>query len=137
MALKYLVDTSVAARVGNERVRAVVRALLLAGEVARTSIVDLEIGNQARNSSEWNTLLDAVASFPLIETNEAHIKRALQVQRILAERSQRGRKVPDFLIAAVAEQLDLTVLHYDADFEIIAATTGQQVQWVVPPGEVS
>ncbi len=137
MALKYLLDTSVAARVGNERVRSVVRALLLAGEVARTSILDLEIGNQARNSSEWSSLLNAVTPFPLVETNETHIKRALQVQRILAERSQRGRKVPDFLIAAVAEQMDLIVLHYDADFDIIAAATGQQAQWIVPAGEIS
>jgi len=32
------------------------------------------------------------------------------------------------LIAATAELADLTVLHLDKDFELIAAITGQRVQ---------
>ena len=63
------------------------------------------------------------------------MQRALQVQRLLASRSQRGRKVPDLLIAA-AEELGLAVLHYDADFDRIAAVTGQRCDWVVPAGSV-
>lgn len=46
------------------------------------------------------------------------------------------RKVPDLLIAAAAESLGLTVLHYDADFDRIAAVTGQSCEWVVPAGTV-
>ena len=72
----------------------------------------------------------------LVETTAEHVRRALQVQRLLAQRSQRGRKIPDLLIAAAAEQRDLTVLHYDADFDAIAAVTGQRCQWVSPPGSV-
>jgi len=30
----------------------------------------------------------------------------------------------------------LTVLHYDSDFDLIAATTGQSCEWVVPAGSV-
>lgn len=62
--------------------------------------------------------------------------QALQVQRLLARRSQRGRKIPDLLIAAAAEQLDVAVLHYDADFDAIASVTGQRCRWVVPAGSV-
>jgi hypothetical protein len=47
------------------------------------------------------------------------------VQRLLAQRSQRGRKIPDLLIAAAAEALAVAVLHYDADFDLIASVTGQ------------
>jgi predicted nucleic acid-binding protein len=39
----------------------------------------------------------------------------------LAQRSQRGRKIPDLLIAAAGEEHELAVLHYDADFDLIAA----------------
>ena len=67
-------------------------------------------------------------------TTAEHVRRALQVQRLLAERSQRGRKIPDLLIAAAAEQLDLTALHYDGDFDAIAAVTGQRCQRVVQAG---
>jgi hypothetical protein len=28
------------------------------------------------------------------------------------------------------------VLHYDADFDLIASVTGQRCQWVVPAGSV-
>ena len=49
---------------------------------------------------------------------------------------QRARKVPDLLIAAAAEARGLTVLHYAADFDRIAAVTGQPCEWVVPAGSV-
>jgi predicted nucleic acid-binding protein len=62
--------------------------------------------------------------------------RALQVQRLLAQRSQRGRKIPDLLISAAAEELGVAVLHYDADFDLIASVTGQRCEWVVPAGTV-
>jgi predicted nucleic acid-binding protein len=54
------------------------------------------------------------------------------VQRLLASRSQRGRKISDLLIAAAAERAGLTVLHYDGDYDIIAKVTGQRCEWVVP-----
>ncbi len=75
-------------------------------------------------------------AFDPVETSAAHVSRALQVQRLLAGHSQRGCKIPDLLVAAAAEDLALTVLHYDADFDLIAAVTGQSCHWVVPPGAV-
>jgi hypothetical protein len=58
------------------------------------------------------------------------------VQRLLAGRSQSGRKIPDLLVAAAAEDAGLVVLHYDADFDRISAVTGQRCEWVVPPGSI-
>jgi predicted nucleic acid-binding protein len=55
---------------------------------------------------------------------------------MLAARHQRGRKVPDLLIAAAAEAHSLTVLHYDADFDRIASVTGQACEWAVPAGSI-
>jgi predicted nucleic acid-binding protein len=40
------------------------------------------------------------------------------------------------LVAAAAEEQDLAVLHYDADFDLIAEVTGQRCHWVVPAGTV-
>ena len=55
--------------------------------------------------------------------------RAVAVQSALAERGQhRAPSIPDLLIAATAELADLTVLHVDKDFELIAALTGQPVE---------
>jgi predicted nucleic acid-binding protein len=54
----------------------------------------------------------------------------------LAAKHQRGRKIPDLIIAAAAEATKLTVLHYDADFDRIAAVTGQACEWFVRAGSV-
>ncbi len=136
MALRFLVDTSVLKRLGRAEVRAVVEPLAATGQLGRATICDLEVGFSARNLEEWDRLVGALDAFDPVETTESHVRRARQVQRLLAGRSQRGRKIPDLLIAAAAEERDLAVIHYDADFDVIAAVTGQRCQWVVPAGEV-
>jgi len=136
LALTHLVDTSVLTRLGEPAVRSALEPLAAAGRVARSGISDLEIGYSARNAREWDALHTALEAFDLVEIEARHLKRARQVQRLLAGRSQQGRKVPDLLVAAAAEDADLTVLHYDFDFDRIAAVTGQRCDWVVPPGSI-
>ena len=136
MALSHLVVTSVLTRLGRPSVRDVIEPMARAGRLARPATGDLEIGYAARNADEWDRLIGALDAFGAVETSAAHVARALQVQRLLAARSQRGRKLPDLLVAAAAEALNLTVLHYDVDFEHISAVTGQAHEWVVPAGTV-
>jgi hypothetical protein len=114
----------------------VVEPLVDAGQVGRAGITDLEIGYGSRNAKEWDQDTADVTVFEFVETTAEHLRRARQVQRLLASRSQRGRKVPDLLIAAAAEENDLTVLHYDGDFDIISKVTGQRCKWVVPAGTI-
>lgn len=134
MALTFLIDTSVIKRLSRPTIREVVEPLAASGQLARARITDLEVGYSARNEAEWDDLIAALDAFDLVESTESHHRRALQVQRLLAQRSQRGRKIPDLLIAAAGEEHGLTVLHYDADFDLISAVTGQPCQWVVPAG---
>ena len=136
MALKFLLDTSVVQRLGRPDIREVVEPLAAAGALGRSSIGDLEVGYSARNATEWDRLVGALDVFDLVETTAGHVRRALQVQRLLAARSRRGRKIPDLLIAAAAEELGIVVLHYDADFDLIASITGQACRWAVPAGSV-
>lgn len=134
MALRFLLDTSVVKRLQHLEVRSVVEPLAAAGELGRPSICDLEVGYSARNAQEWDQLVGALDAFRAVDITAAHLRRALQVQRLLAARSQRGRKIPDLLVAAAAEELGAIVLHYDADFDLIGSVTGQRCQWVVPAG---
>lgn len=134
--MTHLVDTSVLKRLSVAEVRSVVEPLAEAGRLARAGISDLEVGYSARNAREWDRLVDALDVLELVETTAAHVQRAKQVQRHLASKSQRGRKIPDLLIAAAAEDKSLSVLHYDQDFDMISKITGQPCQWVVPPGTV-
>jgi predicted nucleic acid-binding protein len=136
MALTHLLDTSVLTRLREPVVREAIEPGAQRGELARAGIGDLEIGFSARNAAEWDRLADAVDAFELVETSAEHVRRARQTQRLLASRHQRGRKLPDLLVAAAAEARGLTLLHYDADFDLIAAATGQPCEWVVPAGSV-
>jgi predicted nucleic acid-binding protein len=136
VALTHLVDTSVLTRLRHQSVRDAIEPMAAAGSVARAGISDLELGYSARSAKEWDAALHALRAFELVETTSDHLRRARQVQRLLAAKHQRCRKVPDLLIAAAAEAADLVVLHYDADFDRIAAVTGQPVEWVVPAGSV-
>jgi hypothetical protein len=55
--------------------------------------------------------------------------RAVEVQLQLAERGQhRAPSIPDLLIAATAELAELTVLHVDKAFDLIADLTGQPIE---------
>lgn len=136
MALTHLVDTSVVTRLSRLPVREVVESLAAQARLGRPLVVDLERCYTARNAREWDALRAALDAFPPLDVESRHVRRALQVQRLLAQRSQRGRAIPDLLVAAVAEAAELTVLHYDADFDLIADVTGQPVEWVVPRGTV-
>jgi hypothetical protein len=136
MALTHLVDTSVLTRLGRPEVRAAIQPRVERRELARAGISDLEVGYSARGASEWDKLAEALQLFDLIETTSDHFRRAKQVQRLLASKHQRGRKIPDLLIAAAAEAEGLIVLHYDADFDRIAAVTAQPAEWIAPPGSV-
>ncbi len=58
--------------------------------------------------------------------------RSVEIQTSLAGRGQhRAPSIPDLLIAATAELAELTVLHLDKDFELIAELTGQPVERLV------
>lgn len=136
MALTHLIDTSAINRLREPTVLAVVEPLVRARRVGRAGITDLEIGYGSRKAAEWDADLRALEIFPLVETTGDDLVRARTVQRLLASRSQRGRKIPDLLIAAAAERERLELLHFDHDFDRIAKVTGQRCSWVVPPGSV-
>jgi predicted nucleic acid-binding protein len=135
----FLADKSaLTRRETRPEVREILEPLLLAGEIASCGIVDLELLYSARGRSTYGATAEALRGMPRVAVDDAVIERALEVQGMLADRSQhRAVPLPDLLVAACAESAGLAVLHYDADFERIAELTGQRVQWIVPRGSVS
>jgi predicted nucleic acid-binding protein len=117
-------------------IRILVWAQVSVRALARTSVMDLEIGFSARSGAEWDKLATVIRELELVETSQHDFVRALDIQRALAVNGLRGRKLPDLLVAAAAERNNLCVLHYDVDFEIISGLTGLQHEWVVPRGTV-
>ncbi len=131
---RYLADKSVWARLTQPAVRAAVAPRVDRGLIGTCSIIDLEILYSARTGSEHDHFRAQRTAFEFFPMTDEIAQRAVEVQGLLAHRAQhRSVSIPDLLIAATAERYGLTVLHYDGDYERIAAITGQAVEWVVSP----
>jgi predicted nucleic acid-binding protein len=134
----WLVDKSVLARLGRPEVRRILLPRVRAGNVAVSIVTELEVGFSARSTNDYETTRETMLDFlvPVLVSPRAE-QRAREVQAALVRRGQhRAVSIPDLLVAAVAEIEQLSVLHYDGDFELIADITGQPVTWVVPRGSI-
>jgi predicted nucleic acid-binding protein len=137
-APRYLADKSALARLRHAAVGAVLEPLILTGMVATCGIVELEVLYSATGAGDFDrTRTRRALAFPRIPTLEDDLERATDVMGLLAHSGRhRSAGIPDLVIAAIAERARLTVIHYDQDFEEIAAVTGQSVEWVVPRGSI-
>jgi len=132
----YLADTSaytIARRIPAAESR--LRRLAADGVLATFVTVDLELGYSARDSGEHQGIFRVRGQMVQLACTDEIAGRARQVQALLATTSQhRAAGVMDLLTAAAAEHYGASVLHYDADFDHIAAVTRQATDWIVPRG---
>jgi predicted nucleic acid-binding protein len=135
----YLIDTSAQAKISNPSVRNVIAGLLADRAAATCITVDLEAGYSGRDASDVRVIAEARRIlYAVLPITEAIAERARDVQLRMAVRGHhRAAGVVDLLTAAVAEHYGAVVLHYDADFEHIAATTGQSHAWIAPRGSLN
>jgi len=133
-----LVDTSaLVLGVRDPRVRGWLADAVAKDELALCDIVALEYLMGARTADDYARLELALSGFQWVETVSADWRRAREIHRSLAGQGaghQRSVRIPDLLIAAVGERAGLPVAHYDADYDRIAAITGQPTRWVLPRG---
>jgi predicted nucleic acid-binding protein len=132
----HLAETSVLTRLSVAAVRSALQPFIDAVALARCTLTDLELGFSAPSATDWDKLQSVLTSLTPVEVTPAVISRAKNVQRLLTAGGLKARKVPDLIIAAAAELADLTVLHYDHDFELIASVTSQPHEWIVPRGSI-
>ena len=135
---RWLVDNSALSRLDRPEVVTVLRPRIDDGLVGVSIVTELEVGYSARSTRDYRAtshwIVDWLIPVHFPPRAEA---RAREVQAALIERGQqRSAGVADLLIAATAEIEGLTVLHYDADFDLIAEVTGQTCEWIVPKGSI-
>jgi predicted nucleic acid-binding protein len=100
--------------------------------------MDLEALRQARTTSAVEAVQLARAGMRWLATPHDVWDRVLEVQARLSGSGRRHAvKVPDLIVAAVAQRHGATLLHYDRDFDTIAEITGQPTEWVIPAGSIS
>lgn len=134
----YLADTSIYVLQGRHSgVRERFESLLAEGRLAACQMTALEFLNNAPDPQGYEMLWRALHGQRWIDVTAEAMDRALAVHRALAAQSQhRQFRLPDLIIAAAAETHGATVLHYDADYDRIAAVTGQPTEWVAPRGSL-
>ncbi|MGH3273012.1 MAG: PIN domain-containing protein [Streptosporangiaceae bacterium] len=124
---------------GRHAVREIIEGLLADGAAATCLTVDLEAGYSGRDLADVRQIAERRKNmYVVLPITEMIAERARDVQIRMAARGQhRAAGVIDLITAAVAEHHGAVVLHYGADFEHIAAVTGQAQAWIAPRGSLA
>jgi predicted nucleic acid-binding protein len=133
MSTSWLIDKSALVRLGASPDAEEWANRIERGLVSITTVTLLEAGFSARSADELAQTMGSppLTAMPVEYLTPAIEDRAVQVQRLLAERGMhRAPSIPDLLIAAAAELSQRTVLHLDKDFDLIAELTGQSMERV-------
>lgn len=131
--MTYLLDKSAWVLGGSNPVAAErLAAHARTGALGICTMTALEVLYSARNAEEHRTTLERLVRFPWYELSDQ--RGALAPHHALASRGWHRTSLPDVLIAAVAAEHGLTVLHYDSDYERLAEVAGIQHEWVVDRG---
>jgi predicted nucleic acid-binding protein len=135
----YLADTSALVRLKHPTVGARLNPLILQGIIGRCGPVDLEILRTTQSPAEFRAVRQArEQAFPLLPLEQAEVDAAVDLQQALEDNHlHRGARLPDLLIAAIAIRHNLTVLHYDHDYDNIARVSALKAEWVVPRGSIA
>ena len=140
MTPRYLVDKSALARWDEPTVAAVLDPALTAGLLWTCPPVELEVLYSAQSAAEYSAAArDRTAAYSHVPLAPEIGVVALELQAALAAAGKLRAVGPiDLLIAAAAVHHDLTVLHDDGDYELLAQIDDRVVQrWVVTRGSVA
>jgi predicted nucleic acid-binding protein len=135
---RFLIDTSAAARMRLPVVTERLEPLITGGLVATCASLDAEALYSARSPQEYEQVwADRREAYEYLPTDDAHWDRAFEAQRHLARTGRhRAVGIADLLTAVQAAEHGLTILHYDADFEMAAEVLPFEQRWVLPRGTV-
>lgn len=141
LSAPLLVDTGVWTWVRDRRFPGLAdwfNAEVAAGRVMVCDLIVLELVRLAPNERRARELHGRLSLFPSIPMPGELWDRARRLQLALAG-SHKHRSVPpaDLLIAAAAESAETPLLHYDADYEEIAAVSGLDHRWLVSRGTLA
>ncbi|NUU20295.1 MAG: PIN domain nuclease [Streptomycetaceae bacterium] len=132
---RYLLDNSAMQRRRKPEAATLLDELSERGLLAVCGPVEMEVLYSARNVGEAVRMRQLLRGFDYLPMPDEVWDRALEVQHFAITKGfHRALSMADLLIAATAERHSATVLHYDADFDMIATITEQPMRWVAPPG---
>jgi predicted nucleic acid-binding protein len=113
-------------------------AAVEAGLVLVCDLVILELTRLAPNQPRAREVADRLAAFEAIPMPIELWSRARRTQLALTASGDHRRVPPtDLLLASAAEEAGVPLVHYDRDYERIAAAGGLHHEWLVPDGTLA
>jgi predicted nucleic acid-binding protein len=113
-------------------------AAVQGGLVLVCDLVILELTRLAPNEDRAREVGDRLAAFEAIPMPSELWSRARRTQLALATDGDHRRVPPaDLLLASAAEEAGVALVHYDRDYERIAAASALRHQWLVPDGTLA
>jgi predicted nucleic acid-binding protein len=101
---------------------------LLAQDIAIADPIRMEVLAGARNERHLTQLRRLLTRGPILHTSPTDYDQAASLYRQCRANGETVRKLIDCLIAAVAIRNEITILHLDADFEVLARHTALRVE---------
>lgn len=97
--------------------------------------IEIEVIHSARTAKEAQRVRWLLRGFDWLAMPDEIWDRAIDVQiQAVHKGGHRALSMADLVIAATAERHGATILHYEGDFDMITAITGQPTAWVVQAG---
>jgi predicted nucleic acid-binding protein len=96
---------------------------LLGADIAICEPVWMEILAGARDDRHLSDLRRLLATAALLSTEPVDFEEAAALYRVCRRSGETPRKLIDCLIAAIAIRVGASVLHADADFDVLARHT--------------
>lgn len=109
-----------------------------AGLVLVCDLVALELTRLAPNEARAREIADRMELFESVRMPEGLWRRVRELQLQLAAGGNHRRIPPaDLLISASAEAAGVPLVHYDRDYERIAAVSSVDQRWMVADGSLA
>ncbi|MFD9860619.1 PIN domain nuclease [Streptomyces alboflavus] len=135
MSERYLIDKSALARWAQPAVAEVLDPLLEDGLLCISGAVHIETMYSARDAQHARKLEHFLSGFDYLHCPDEVWDAAVETQgKAIKKGNHRALSLPDLVIAATAQRHRVTVLHYDEDYDQIAALSGHGSRWVVGRG---
>ncbi len=113
-------------------------AQVAAGLVLVCDLVALELTRLAPNEARAREVAERLGLFESLPMPEGLWRRTRELQLLLAAGGDHRRVPPvDLLIAGCAEAAGVALVHYDRDYERIAAVSSVDQRWLVADGSLA
>jgi predicted nucleic acid-binding protein len=135
-------DNSAWARLGHRQLPPArsgdVAAAIESGQIVVCLPFLLEAGYSARAAADHRDLMDELLALPWAAIDDAVERRAVDAQWQLARTGHQRLPPVDILLAALADRHRLGILHYDRDYDLIAARTDLRFasEWLARAGSL-